>query len=357
MAIESINNIRNQTAPFTCNILIEDGKHPEEMLEEAFAASYQFKDDLVAPTSIEARFVWQEFELNRLHKIMNYLWVAGRPVPPRPLHYQVLLRREIVITERMDMHLVWGRGCLFLKPIPRFLLIPEFWNMGFLNDPTGAGDRDDRTSGNRRSIRECALGFLVSYTALVAHESDFHIAQAKYLIPAEVTWQKWRLLVRQILTSSDNVQGEVADRFIYGELRLHRLNLIYFFIGNFSRVYLPRWNSYNSFYKENLQFVIAATVYISVVLSALQVGLATNRLQPNASFQAVSYGLTVFAILGPAIAIGIIVVVLLIGLVFNWKWTQRMQRERLQVLGRSWSNWKSVRRDSGGKGEQNNPSV
>lgn len=341
---ENSSNSRQRTfqaAPFTCNILVEDIRHEKETLEyevealEAFAASYRFKDDLVAPNRLEPRFIEQEFELNRLHDIMHYLWMAGRPVPPRPLHYQLLLRREIVISERMDMHLVWGRGCIFLKPIPRFLLIPKFWETNLPSDPVDAG-HENRGSGNHhRSLRECALGFLVSYTALVAHESDFYVAQDKHLIPTEVTWQKWRVLVRQILTSSNNVQSEVADRFIYGELRLTRLNLIYFFIGFFSTTYLPRWNSYGSFCRDNLQLVIAATAYIVVILSAMQVGLATTRLSQNETFQAVSYGFTVFSILGPLVAITVIVLVFGVGFILNWMWAQKNERKRQQVLGRS----------------------
>ena len=49
------------------------------------------------------------------------------PMPPRPLHYQIVLQREITICKKMDMHLTWGNGRIFLKPIPRFLLSPAIW--------------------------------------------------------------------------------------------------------------------------------------------------------------------------------------------------------------------------------------
>jgi hypothetical protein len=48
-------------------------------------------------------------------------------MPPRPLHQQRLLNRELVITERLDQHLVWGGGRMLVKPLPRFLLEPRFW--------------------------------------------------------------------------------------------------------------------------------------------------------------------------------------------------------------------------------------
>lgn len=278
-------------------------------------------------------------------------------MPPRPLHHQTLLRREIVISERMDMHLVWGRGCLFLKPIPRFILMPEFWDTGFPDDPVGEGHRGDRRPGTHRSLRECAFGFLVSYAALVAHESDFLIAQEKHLIPAEVTWRKWRIFVYQILTSSETAHWEVADRFVYGELRLTRLNLIYFFIGSVTRVYLQRWNSYGSFFKENTQVVIAATAYIVVILSALQVGLATTRLHDNGLLQALSYGFTVFSILAPAIAVALILMAFCAGFVFNWIWTERTQKERMVLLKRSWSIRTPTRKETAGKRKEESPPV
>lgn len=69
----------------------------------------------------------KELNLQRLHKVLRWLWVVGRPMPPSPLHYQLLLYREIFVTEQMDMHLVWTTGRIFLKPIPRFLLEPRLW--------------------------------------------------------------------------------------------------------------------------------------------------------------------------------------------------------------------------------------
>ncbi|CZT04804.1 uncharacterized protein RAG0_11127 [Rhynchosporium agropyri] len=356
MASKATNTTGNE-APFTCNILDKDGKDTEAELDEAFAASYRFKDDFIAPICVEARFLRKEFDLDRLHNIMQHLWMAGRPAPPRPLHHQILLRREVVISERLDMHLVWGRGCLFLKPIPRFLLIPDFWKTSFETDHVGTNDRGNPTAGTHRNVRECALGFLLSYTALVAHESDFHIAQDKHLVPAEVTWQKWRLFVREILTSSENLQWEVADRFMYGELRLTRLNLIYFFIGSFSRVYLPRWNSYGSFFKENTQFVIAATAYIVVILSALQVGLATQRLRENTLIQDLSYGFTIFSIVAPAIFVPLVLLAFCAGFVINWVWTEKTQKERMSLLGRSWSIRGKIGSHTGIKRGQETPAV
>ncbi|KAH7113587.1 hypothetical protein EDB81DRAFT_848696 [Dactylonectria macrodidyma] len=65
--------------------------------------------------------------LSLLPAIHGWLWFAGLPMPPRALHHKLFLGREIFVTERMDMHLVWTTGRMLLKPIPRFLLEPDFW--------------------------------------------------------------------------------------------------------------------------------------------------------------------------------------------------------------------------------------
>ncbi|KAM3541340.1 hypothetical protein ARSEF1564_005771 [Beauveria bassiana] len=56
----------------------------------------------------------KELDLQRLTSIRGWLWVAGLPLPPRALHHQLSLGREIFVTERMDMHLVWTAGRMFL---------------------------------------------------------------------------------------------------------------------------------------------------------------------------------------------------------------------------------------------------
>lgn len=328
------------TAPFECTVLVGETGYPEEKLKnedglEELAASYRFHDDFIATTRLESRFIEQELNLDRLYAIIQHLWMAGRPVPPRPLHQQLLLRRQIIITEKMDMHLVWGQGYLYLKPILRFLLIPRFWETHLpSNFPESC-----KSHGfpGRRSLRECALGFLISYAALIAHESDFIVAHQNHLLPPETTWQNWRMLVRQLLTSSSNVQSEVADRFIYGELRLNRLNLIYELLvpGSFPIGYLARWNSYGSFFRENFAAAVAATAYIVIILSAMQVGLTTTRLSDNKIFQEVAYGFAVFSILGPLLFLATVLCLLCIGFVVNWRWSQRNARSRREGRGRS----------------------
>jgi hypothetical protein len=178
-------------------------------------------------------------------------------MPPRPLHYQLVLGREIVVAERMDMHLVWTTGRIFLKPVPRFLLQPYFWrdHLSCREDcpcpPEDGSDVQSQagTKGCRQGLRARALGFLCSYTALVSYESDFLIARDKYLLPREVEWATWRVLVRQLLQIED-IDRKVDARFIYGELRLSRLNKIYMLARlPFLRGYLPHWQQYGTYFR------------------------------------------------------------------------------------------------------------
>ncbi|KAM0418929.1 hypothetical protein ACHAPT_012087, partial [Fusarium lateritium] len=118
------------SAPFSIRLLkpAENRDSPvppldTDQLLPLFPASYLTKsDDLVA----SSRDVWacieSELGLQRLNKVHGLLWLAGRLLPPGPLHHQLLLGREILVTEQMDMHLVWTTGRIFVKPILRFLL-------------------------------------------------------------------------------------------------------------------------------------------------------------------------------------------------------------------------------------------
>ncbi|KAI6777607.1 uncharacterized protein J7T54_002871 [Emericellopsis cladophorae] len=288
------------------------------------------EDDLTtpAPHSVLA-CVDAELDLRRLADIHHWLWIAGRPMPPRPLHQQRLLNREIVITERLDQHLVWGDGRILVKPLPRFLLEPRFWVEHLGCGPHPGPFADDRSCACR-ARRERALGFIFSYAALVAYESDFHIAGENHLLPQEVQWQAWRAVVKEVL-SKEHIYSSIDPRFHYGELRLSRLNKIHLLWKAPLRGYASRWNQYGSFFSDNFSWLASSIVYIAIVLTAMQVGLAT-RLQENEAFQSASYGFTIFSILGPLVAAGLILVVFFYLFVGNWVATRRYREKRMRII-------------------------
>lgn len=64
----------------------------------------------------------------------------------------------------------------------------------------------------------------------------------------------------------------------------------------------------------------------------MQVGLATDALQGNVTFQLASYGFTVFSIVGPLAAAGVAVTVFCYFFIGNWVATRRYNKERLQRI-------------------------
>lgn len=86
--------------------------------------------------------------------------------------------------------------------------------------------------------------------------------------------------------------------------------------GHF-RGYSFRYQTYGELLTANLAPIAAATVYVALVLTAMQVGLATPQLADNDAFQRVSYGFAVFSILAPAGLTLFIVLILVFFFFYN----------------------------------------
>ncbi|RYP03604.1 hypothetical protein DL764_005034 [Monosporascus ibericus] len=311
---------RTQVPPFSVRLLDGDANdHPDasqrgnEQLRSLLPASYRtgpHQDNLTPPRLDDMTFIEKELDVGRLNKLSTWLWVAGRPMPPRPLHYQLVLGRDIIVMEQMDLYLVWTTGRLFLKPIPRFLLEPRVWSEYLSCRPgcicsQAVGEKGYEPCCPYRKARKCALGFFLSYAALICYESDFLIAQEKHLLVREIKWIAWRTLVEEL--DPEHIYDKIDTRFIYGELRLSRLNKIWrLWQGLSVRGYMSHWHAYGDFFHDQFTWLASATVYIAIVLTAMQVGLATEALAEDRTFQAASYGFTVFSILAPLAALGFI---------------------------------------------------
>ncbi|KAK6353700.1 hypothetical protein TWF696_005661 [Orbilia brochopaga] len=294
-------------------------------------ATYRTKRDLIlVPSYDDLEFLQRELLVKRLDDVQKHLWLVGRPMPPRPLHYQLVLSRNIVITEAMDLHLVWSGSRIFLKPIPAYLLDSDFWATHLLC--SGAVDHDQRE--RREDLARSARGFLFTYTALIAYESDFRIAQQACLLPDTMTWERWQEFTRQFLR--DFRFSAVNPRFWYGELRLSRLNSIYRWRkGMLWRGYskVSSHISYGDLLRDNFHLLAAILGYVVIVLTAMQVGLATEQLQSNVPFQNVSYGISVLAILAPLIIGAAIISVVLFIVGYNWAVTRTYERRRFREMG------------------------
>ena len=261
--------------------------------------------------SIESLYDYIRWELNvsRLNAIHQHLWLTGRPMSARPLHRQLLLDRQIILTEQADLHMVWHESRIFLKPLPEFLLDHNFWKQHLCKD---------------EQIFESASGMLLSYLWLVCHRSDLIVAKDHNLLPQDMDWERWTAFMKSCLRGLDyqTLKG-INKRFQYGELRLSRLNWIYRMSWKNTRLttiirgYMYGYNRYSFFLARNFAWLLGAFAYITIVLTAMQVGLATDRLHDSPAFQAASYGFTVFSILIPLIGIPLICALLVIIFAYN----------------------------------------
>lgn len=243
----------------------------------------------------------------RLNDIHQHLWLAGLPNAARPLHRQKLIGRTILVTEDSDEHLVWFEAQIFIKPLPDFLLDHGYWSDNLCSDLT---------------LYESACGFLLSYAWLVRHQSDLDIAKESGLMPKNIEWHNWVKFLEAFL---DNINLEtlkdVNKRYLYGELRLSRLNIIYrlvppvYSLRNFVRGYRSVSTWRNAFFERRFKWMLAVFAILSVFLSALQVGLATTMLQSHRSFHRVSYG---FAIASLVMLVVSVMLVLLVWFALFW---------------------------------------
>ncbi|KAK8002174.1 hypothetical protein PG991_014396 [Apiospora marii] len=330
--------------PFTTRVLktsasVSSSSQEVADLSSLLPASCRTKKDHIVPPSIDDAdgLFARELRVDRLDGVRDWLWVCGRPMPPRPLHHQILIGRDVTITENPELHLVWHKTRIFLKPLPAWLLDPDVWARHLLPASLSSSPSSSRhpdTSNNDGELAACARGFLFSYTALIAYESDFRLAQDKGLLPASVTWDAWRQLAREYL--GGHCYAAVNPRYWYGELRLSRLNKVYrfargFVLRGYSKV--DAHTVYVDLLRDNFGVLATILGYVVIVLSAMQVGLGVDRLQADSAFQSVSYGFTVFSILAPLVAGAGIVGGVLAMVVSNWLVTKDYERKRFGEMG------------------------
>lgn len=330
--MESKADSKQRPAPFRRALLktsSSDGTaQPVPLLPATFRKNYKIE-------SVNANvgaFLDTELNVRRLNEIHSWLWLVGLPSAPRPLHYQVVKEREIVVTEQLDLHLVWSSSkssWILIKPLPRFLLCPLFWQTQICP---------------HQHLYETALGFLLSYVALIEREVDYNLAINHGLIPKEITWPGWLTLVHEIfctlpqeatfdpaiMSSIDAIGSDtsVNRRFNYGELRLGRLNWIYRLIMGEIRGYHSGCTTYGSFMRENINSLITLFAYTTIVLSAMQVGLATQPLADDHSFGMASYVFSIFSIVAPLACIVAIAVVMVFMIIINLVRTLKIRKQK-----------------------------
>lgn len=226
-----------------------------------------------------------------------------------------MMKRQVIVTEQADLHLTWDHNGIYIKPLPAYLFDEKIWATYLCRSST---------------LYESACGLLLSYVWLITHESDFHFALGHEipLLPFKqnLTWTIWRELVENFSrTINIDAREAVSPRYTYGELRLDRLNQIYrlspaiLFSRDHTliRGYHYRYHNYSVFFEQNFSWLIVVFAYVSIVLSAMQVGLASPRLDSSPAFQHATYGFAVFAIVVPVVLVGVIIALFIFLLTTN----------------------------------------
>ncbi len=217
-----------------------------------------------------AQFLRDEFCDQDFESMSPYLWMMSTQSSANinALHRQRAKGRQIIVTERPHLHLVWVHDRIFLKPLPKYLLSYSFWEFFLLDASSPLGMA-------RHEIRKAALGYLRTYKYLINHETDFRIAQEEdlQLVPADARWYEFCDFVSRFDQITDN---DVSGRYCYGEVRLTRLNFYCKFIlrkFHFEQIHLQ----YDAFYSRFYPAFLFVFGILSVVFSAMQVEMSIEQ--------------------------------------------------------------------------------
>ena len=244
-------------------------------------------------------FLMTDLDLSRLNHIHHLLWTAGRPMRARPLHRYRMLNYDVHATQQMDLHLLIANNSLLLKPLAKYLLDPVFWATHL--DTLG-----------RESLKEAALGWLFSYAWLLNTPLDLRIAHDYYLVPEDLTWAQWKAIANRFLLHIDTetLHG-INKRYQYGELRLSRINRIYrlrFFLTHFVRGYLYGYNRSAVFFDREFSWVLIAILFLTFLLTAMQVGSSVDKLSEDIIFVRGAYGTALLCMLVGVISLGFAII-------------------------------------------------
>ncbi|KAI9736327.1 MAG: hypothetical protein M1834_001213 [Cirrosporium novae-zelandiae] len=191
-----------------------------------------------------------------------------------PLHRQIMIGRQVVLTEDPKFHLVWCHNKIYLKPIPICLFNYYFWAQYLSSikpsmSATSNAENGIDGPGAEYFDRGIALGFLRSYAFLIQHHSDLILARKYHLVPDNIEWIKWSAFISKIRRIED---AQVAKWYSYGQLCRWHLILA-------SPIFWPQSRATAYWSPDSwIQWVKGAWVFvfsvISIVLSYMQVALA-----------------------------------------------------------------------------------
>ncbi|KAK3897395.1 hypothetical protein C8A05DRAFT_19833 [Staphylotrichum tortipilum] len=213
-------------------------------------------------------------ELDELLPFMRYIFVQTPSYDHiKPLHHQGSHERKIKVSENPGLHLVWYHELIFIKPIPAYFYSPDFWE--YLENADAEAEAATAATKKHKPLYSACVGFMRSYYMLIKYEIDFQQACDLRLIPKKgngqlPTYEEWCEFMVPFSQASDDL---VSRRYHYGELRLTRINNAAFFRKG-SLAYFHIYPQWGSFLKHTLAPIVTVFAVSSVILNAMQVGLA-----------------------------------------------------------------------------------
>ncbi|KAI5858653.1 hypothetical protein BZA05DRAFT_382039 [Tricharina praecox] len=215
------------------------------------------------------KFLETQFLTSALDELSPWLWLVATPKSSHisSLHEQLVREREIVITEKASLHLLWHGNRVFIKPLPSYLFDETFQQQYVV-----------KGSAVEKAIR----GYLRSYTYLLQSPSDLEVAIELKLLPRRLIeqlekskaqgapWRDFFSILREFHEIPDDT---VSRRYRYGDLRLGRVNF-WNRVFRFEMYYHKPYGQYGTYFGQFVEPFVFVFGTASVVLSAMQVVLA-----------------------------------------------------------------------------------
>lgn len=269
-------------------------------------------------------YLLRELSVGKLSDVHGYLWLAGRKGNVRPLHRQQIIGRTIVVTERPDLHLVWDKSSMYLKPLPHFLFDHAFFTEHLSSRAL--------LSGETSTLHASACGLLFTYTRLIEHPSDFRIAKDAGLLPPHIDWDAWctfsehlrARLHEHAVNRCDYSEprtrpheNPINQRYKYGEPRASHLNIIFCLLWINPRGFHYVHTRYSSLFRQNFRWLLVVFVYVTLVLTALQTMMTSRYGVASDAVQLVSWLFCALSLMTVAVVVVLMAMVFVSNFVSN----------------------------------------
>ncbi|KAH6999287.1 hypothetical protein EDB80DRAFT_765896 [Ilyonectria destructans] len=242
-----------------------------------------------------AEFLRMELITNDLDKLAPHLWLVAKQSSDHisSLTHQLVRGREIVVTENPGLHLTWIYKCVFIKPLPEYVLSYAFWDYYLVSDNSPIPPPD------RLALLKAARGFLRSYAFLIQHEADYLLATHDNrlgLVPKSVTFHDLVEFLRYFKAIPDT---EVSPRYAFGDLRLTRINF-WVKVSLRRSKYFTEYGQYGAYFSQLYGPILFVFGVFALALNSMQVVLAVEPIigagNEWMSFAWMSRGFSVFAL-------------------------------------------------------------